>query len=225
MSGLVEFISGSIQFLYEMVSKIGLPNYGLAIILFTVIVKLLMFPLTAQQVRSMKRIQELQPKVKEIQNKYKKEPQKSQQAIMELYQREKVNPLSGCLPLLLQMPILFALFSALRTFFDPVAHPPYVVLEHAKFIWIPSLGQPDPYYILAFLAAAFTYLQQKVSMPATGDQTQRTMLILMPLFMGWIAATFPAGLSLYWVIYSVISALEQVIIKRQPQGVKEEAKG
>jgi len=205
-------------------SSLGIPNYGLAIIIFTIAVKLLMFPLTAQQIRSMKKMQELQPKVQEIQKKYKDSPQKSQQMVMELYQKEKVNPFSGCLPLLIQMPILFALFSALRTFFDPVQHPPYVNLEHANFFWISNLGSPDP-FVLPVLAAVFTYLQQTVSMPAGQDQTQKTMLYVMPIFMGWISRSFPAGLALYWVVYSIVSALEQLVLKRKPKVVKEEAKG
>lgn len=226
MSGLVNSISQLLQWLYNVSSSLGIPNYGLAIIIFTVVVKLAMFPLTAQQVRSMKKMQELQPKVKEIQKKFKDNPQKSQQMVMELYQKEKVNPFSGCLPLLIQMPILFALFSALRTFFDPVQHPAYVNLDHANFFWISNLGSPDP-YVLPLLAALFTFLQQKVSMPggAGQDQTQKTMLYVMPVFMGWISRSFPAGLALYWVIYSVVSALEQMILKRKPRVVKEEAMG
>ncbi|MDS1029834.1 YidC/Oxa1 family membrane protein insertase [Bacillota bacterium LX-D] len=222
MSILVNFISDSIQFFYNITAISGIPNYGFAIILFTVFIKLLLFPLTSIQVKSMRAMQELQPKLKEIQTKYKNDQQKAQQAMMELYQKNKVNPFSGCLPLLVQMPILFALFTALRTFFDPKLHPAYVNLEHATFFWIPNLGVPDPLYILPILAAVFTFVQQKASTPNNTDPTQKTMLYIMPLFMGWIAKSFASGLALYWVVYSIVSALEQFLLKKQRIVAKEE---
>lgn len=221
MSVLVEFLSNTIQFFYTLTAKAGIPNYGLAIILFTILVKIILFPLTRSQIKSMRAMQEIQPKLKEIQEKHKNNPQKAQQLMLELYQKNGVNPFSGCLPLLIQMPILFALFSALRNFFDPQLHPAYVNLEHASFFWITNLGSPDP-IILPILAAVFTFLQQKVSTSSNVDQTQKTMLYVMPIFMGWIARNFPAGLALYWVVYSIISGLEQLILRRQPVAAKEE---
>ncbi|MGI9860639.1 YidC/Oxa1 family membrane protein insertase [Moorella naiadis] len=222
MSILVDFLSQSIQFLYNITRTIGIPNYGLAIILFTVVVKVILYPLTYRQLRSMRRMQELQPKVQELQKKYKGNPQKSQQAMMELYQKEGVNPLGGCLPLLIQMPILFALFSALRNFFNPVLNPA-VDMAHANFLWVTNLGQPDP-YILPILVAIGTFFQQKVSMVASSsqDQTQKTMLYVMPLVIGWMSRNFSAGLSLYWVTFSLMGILEQWLIRRQPHLVKEE---
>ena len=175
MSFLVNILSQLIQYLYNLTAAIGIPNYGLAIILFTIVIKLLLFPLTSMQIRSMRVMQELQPQLQEIQKKYKNDPQKSQQAMMELYQKHKVNPFSGCLPLLAQMPILYALFSALRNFFSPENHPAYVNMEHASFLWIPNLGQPD-LYILPILAVIFTFLQQKLSSPTGVDQTQNHAL-------------------------------------------------
>ncbi|KYH33757.1 YidC/Oxa1 family membrane protein insertase [Neomoorella mulderi] len=222
MNILVDFLSQSIQFLYNITRMMGIPNYGLAIILFTILVKVILFPLTYRQLRSMKRMQEIQPKVQELQKKYKGNPQKAQQAMMELYQKEGVNPLGGCLPLLVQMPILFALFSALRTFFDPVHHPAYVELSHANFLWVSNLGQPDP-YILPILVALGTFFQQKVSMVGGNqDQTQRTMLVVMPLVIGWMSRSFSAGLSLYWVTFSLMGILEQWFVRRKPHLVKEE---
>lgn len=221
MSVLVEFISNAIQFFYTLTASAGIPNYGLAIIIFTVMVKLLLFPLTRSQINSMRAMQEIQPKIREIQEKHKNNPQKAQQLMLELYQKNGVNPFSGCLPLLIQMPILFALFSALRKFFDPQLHPAYVNLDHASFFWINNLGSPDP-VILPILAVIFTFLQQKLSTPGSVDQTQKTMLYIMPIFMGWIARSFPAGLALYWVVYSIISGLENYILRRQPVAAKEE---
>ncbi|MEW6662586.1 MAG: YidC/Oxa1 family membrane protein insertase [Bacillota bacterium] len=195
----------------------------MAIVIFTVLLKIVMFPLTVKQVNSMKKMQELQPKIQEIQKKHKDNPQKSQQMVMEIYQKEKVNPFAGCLPLLVQMPILFALFSALRTFFDPAVHPE-VNLQHANFLWISNLGEPD-LYILPLLAAGATFAQQWFSMVNKNDHTQKTFLYIMPIFMGWISRSFPSGLALYWVVYSVVSAVEHLLIRRNTGVVKEAAKG
>lgn len=215
MAFLENLLSQLIQFLYNLTAAIGIPNYGIAIIIFTIIIKLLLLPLTTMQVRSMRAMQEIQPKVAEIQKKYKNDPEKANQAVMELYQKHRVNPFSGCLPLLIQMPILYALFAALRNFFSPENHPAYVNMEHAKFLWIPNLGQPDP-YILPILAMIFTFLQQRINSPAGNvDQTQKTMLYVMPLFMGWISRSFPAGLAIYWIVYSIMSALEQLFLRRK----------
>lgn len=223
MSILVNFILDIIQTLYGFTSSLGIPNYGLAIVIFTVLLKIVMFPLTVKQVNSMKKMQELQPKIQEIQKKHKDNPQKSQQMVMEIYQKEKVNPFAGCLPLLVQMPILFALFSALRTFFDPAVHPE-VNLQHANFLWISNLGEPD-LYILPLLAAGATFAQQWFSMVNKNDHTQKTFLYIMPIFMGWISRSFPSGLALYWVVYSVVSAVEHLLIRRNTGVVKEAAKG
>jgi YidC/Oxa1 family membrane protein insertase len=223
LSILVDFISDTIQTLYGFTGSLGIPNYGLAIIIFTVLLKIIMLPLTVKQVKSMGKMQELQPRIQEIQKKHKDNPQKSQQMVMEIYQKEKVNPFAGCLPLLVQMPILFALFSALRYFFDPAVHPE-VQMEHATFIWITNLGQPD-LYILPLLTAVATFAQQWFSMVNKNDQTQKTFLYIMPVFMGWISRSFPSGLALYWVVYSVVSAVEYLLIRRSTGIAKEAAKG
>lgn len=220
-AALVDFISQVIQFFYIVTQKIGIPNYGLAIILFTIVVKIVLYPLTHKQMVAMRKMQELQPKIKEIQKKYKNDPQKSQQAMMELYQKHGANPFSGCWPLLIQMPILIALFTSLRTFFDPMKHPEYVNLVHAKFLWIKNLGEADP-FILPIIVAVSTFLQQKVT-TTSQDQTQKTMLYVMPLFLGWVSRSFPAGLALYWVIFSIVGAIQQVYINKKPTVAKEEA--
>ncbi|GAW93650.1 YidC/Oxa1 family membrane protein insertase [Calderihabitans maritimus] len=222
-SSLVDFISQSIQFFYIITDKIGIPNYGLAIILFTVAVKIILYPLTYKQMKAMRKMQELQPKVKEIQEKYKKNPQKSQEELMKLYKEHGANPFAGCWPLLIQMPILIALFRSLQVFFDPTKHPDYVNLAHAKFLWIDNLGNPDP-LLLPILVGVTQYLQQKVTSPNIQDQTQKTMLYMMPIMLAVISRGFPAGLSLYWVVFSVVGAVQQIIINRQPLAVKEEVR-
>ncbi|AFV10277.1 membrane protein OxaA [Thermacetogenium phaeum DSM 12270] len=215
-NNIVQGFSEIIQAFYLATVWMKIPSYGLAIILFTIAVKIVLFPLTRLQMNSMRAMQELQPKIKEIQERYKNKPEKAQQAVMQLYKEKGVNPMSGCLPLLIQMPIIFALFSSLRLFFDPKLHPPYVDLTKAGFLWIENLGQPDP-IILPLLTVVVTFAQQFfTSMTASGkiDPTQRTMLIIMPLFIGWIARTLPAGLTLYWVVFSLFSAVETLVIRR-----------
>lgn len=220
-SSFVSLISHLIQYFYLGTVWLKIPSYGLAIILFTIFIKLVLFPLTLKQIRSMRVMQELQPKIKNIQERYKGQPEKANQMVMELYKEEGANPFSGCLPLLIQMPVLFALFSSLRDFFNPVKHPAYVDLSRAGFLWIKNLGEmtkiADPYFILPILTVLATFLQQYITSKATSgkiDQTQRTMMIMMPLFVGWMATTFPAGLALYWVVYSLVSFAEMFAIGR-----------
>jgi YidC/Oxa1 family membrane protein insertase len=220
---LVNGIAAMLSFFYGITKALGIPSYGLAIIFLTLVIKIVLYPLSYKQMHSMKKMQDIQPKVKELQEKYKKNPEKANQAIMELYKENKVNPMSGCLPLLVQMPILIALFQALRDFVyvDPAA---------AKFLWVPHLKDPDPYYIIPVLVALTTYLQSKVTTPASGDnpaaeQTQKMMLYFMPLFIGYISLNFPAGLGIYWTFFSIFGALQQLYINRQPAMQKGEVGG
>lgn len=214
---LVKGMAWLINFFYGLTQTVGVPSYGLAIILFTIVIKTVLYPLTVKQMRSLKMTQLLQPKVKEIQDKYSKDQQKAQQLIMELYKENGANPLAGCLPILLQMPIFIALFNALRDF-------KYINPEHAQFLWIPTLSHKDPYFILPILAAAATFTQQKLSTTNPQDPTQKSMLYVMPVMFGWFASTVPAGLALYWVIFSVVGTVQQYFINKQPVALKEDGK-
>jgi YidC/Oxa1 family membrane protein insertase len=218
MEFLREFMTSAINFFYNITEAIHLPSYGLAIILFTIVFKMVLLPLTLKQMKSAQAMKVLSPKIKEVQEKYKKDPQKAQQAMLELYKQYNVNPMAGCLPLLIQMPILYALFAALREFKYPTE-------EAAQFLWIPSLSEADPYYILAIVAAVATFVQMKMTM-ANQDQTQKVMLYSMPLIFGWMSATFPSGLGLYWVFFTIVGALQQYFINKQPlvEEIKEEPK-
>lgn len=206
---LVNGMSSLIDWLYNATISAGIPNYGIAIILLTVLIKLVMFPLTQKQMVSMRRMSEIQPKIKEIQEKYKsKDPQKMQQKIMEIYKENNVNPLAGCLPILVQMPILIALYQALYKF-DFLNH------AHAKFLWVADLSRVYPIsftnpenLLLPLLAGGTTYLQTKLTTSST-DQTQRMMLYMMPFFIGWICTTVPAGLALYWTTFNVLGFAQQ----------------
>ncbi len=201
----VQWFADAIHYLYGITELMGVPNYGLAIIFMTIIIKLIMFPLTQKQMRSMRGMQELQPKMKYIQEKYKDDPQLMQTKIMGMYKEHGVNPFGGCLPLIVQMPIFIALFQSLYRF-------EFRDMAHAGFLWVPNIGNPDPYYLLAVLAAGTTYLQQRLAMVDTKDPTQRIMLYMMPVFMAWIAATFPAGLPLYWVTFNFLGILQQLYV-------------
>lgn len=206
---IVDFITSALNYLYHVTESMGVPSYALAIILLTLLLKLALFPLTQKQMKSMRAMQVLQPKLKEIQEKYKqKDPKKMQELTMQMYKDNKVNPLAGCLPLLLQMPILIALFKALLDFDfkDP---------EHAGFLWITSLSHTDHLYILPLLAGLTTFMQARLT-TSTADQTQRMMLYMMPVFIIWISTTVPSGLVLYWIVFNFAGFAQQYYVNKQP---------
>ncbi len=211
-------ITALINWLYGLTLAVGVPSYGLAIILVTILIKIVLHPLTRIQMRSMAQMSQLQPEIKRIQDAYGKDKQKMQQKIMELYKERKVNPMSGCLLLLVQLPILIALYRALWDF-------PYLNPEHAGFLWIENLSLRDPLFILPVLAAVTTFVQVKLSMALSAntgnpaqESMQKIMLTVMPLFIGWISATLPAGLSVYWVTFNVVGSIQQVLINKQLLG-------
>ena len=198
---LVVFVQFFLETFYNFTSTMGFHSYGFAIILLTIFIKALMYPLTKKQVQSMKAMQDLQPKLKKIQEQYKGNPQMMQQQMTELYKSAGVNPLAGCLPLLIQMPILMGMFYALQGYTYPTA-------ESEVFFWIHSLSAPDPLYILPLLSAATTWYQQKQT---TGEQNaqMKMMMIFMPIFIGWISINFAAGLVLYWVTMNIVQIAQQ----------------
>ncbi|MCM2678091.1 membrane protein insertase YidC [Echinimonas agarilytica] len=181
-------------------------NWGLAIIVVTIVIKTFLYPLTKKQYESMGRMRVLQPKVKALQERYGEDKQKMQQAMMELYKKEKVNPLGGCLPLLLQMPIFIALYWVLLE---------SVELRHAGFmLWITDLSVQDPYYVLPLLMGASMFLMQKLSPTTVADPMQQKVMMFMPVLMTFLFITFPAGLVLYWVVSNLITIAQQTMINR-----------
>ena len=180
-------------------------GWGMAIIFLTVLVKVVLFPLSLSQIRSMEGMKKIQPQLKEIQDKYKKNPEEQQRRMMELYQKNKVNPLGGCLPLLLQLPILWALFSVLRT---PENY--NIDFTNAVFLTM-DLTKSHSYWLLAVISGASSFLQQKMTTVQTADSSQTTMMYFMPIFMGWITYTLKAGIGLYWVASTVLGILQQWI--------------
>lgn len=180
-------------------------NYGLAIILLTAGIKLLFVPLTHKSYVSMRGLQEIQPKVAALQKKYKDDRQKLQKELMELYRKHKVNPLGGCLPMVLQIPVFIALFNIFYTTIE---------LRHAPFVlWIRDLSDKDPYYILPIIMGVSMVVQQKLQ-PTTMDPMQAKIMLFLPVLFTYFFLYFPSGLVLYWLVNNVLSILQQYITAR-----------
>jgi len=190
-------------------------NLGWALVIFSILSKILLMPLTIKSTDSMRKMQELNPKIKEIREKFKDKPEVMNKKVMELYKKEKVNPLSGCLPLLLQMPFFFALYSAFINSID---------LWQAPFIlWINDLSLPDTVFqisgfninILPIIMTVTTFLQQKMT-PGSDSSQQQMFVKLMPLIFIVIFWNMPSGLIIYWIMQNVLQVLHQVYINRKP---------
>ena len=205
MDFLSNIVKQVITVLYNFTDSVGFANYGLAIVIMTVIVKLILYPLSKKQIESTKAMMELQPKMKAIQEKYKDDKQRLNMELANLYKSEGVNPLAGCLPLVVQMPIMIGIFYGIRDFH--YAGP-------SNFLWMESISNPDPTYILPVLSALTTFIQSKQTMPDTGNPQNKIMLYFMPLFIGYISLTFPAGLVLYWVIMNIMQIGQQFLMER-----------
>jgi len=186
-------------------------NWGFAIILLTVAVKVALYPLTLQSTKQMEAMQKLQPKLEAIQKKLKDQPDKLQKETMDLYKSEGVNPLGGCLPMLLQIPIFLALFFALTS-------PEFRAIlstagSRAQILWIGNLSKPDATYILVALIALSTYWSS-ITMPGAAKQ-QKSMIYFMPAFIAFISIKFPAGVQLYWVVQNLLTVAQQLYILRK----------
>lgn len=181
-----------------------IPNYGIAIIILTILIRLITFPLQWKSFKSMKKMQKIQPDLQKIREKYKDEPQKLQSETMELFKRAGANPLSGCLPLLLQMPFFFAIYKVLYS---------AVELVDAPFVaWIVDLSVKDPYYVLPVLMTISMFLQQKLTPQSTMDPTQQKVMLLMPIIFGFIMHSLPAGLVLYIFVSTIFGLLQQLFV-------------
>jgi len=214
MNFLSKMMLDILQFFYA----IGGHNYGLAIIWLTIAVNMALYPLTLSSVKQMAAMNRIQPKLKKLQEKLKDKPQEMQKEIMDLYKSEGVNPLGGCLPVLLKIPFFLALFWALysKEFTALIT----ATGENIGFLWLADITKPDPLKILPVLIGLTTYLMQK-SMPATGDQA-KLMMWMMPLFIMFISFNFPAGVQIYWIVSNGIGAIQQFYIMR---GSPKEEKG
>ena len=197
-------------------------SYGLSIIMLTIIVKGLFWRLTNKSTESMKKMSALSPKMKEINAKYKDNPQVKQQEIMKLYRENGVNPIAGCLPLFLQMPVFIALFNALRGAIE---------LRHSEFLWIADLSRPDTIFTisaigldirpLAIAWAISMVIQQKV-VPSTADPAQKKIMMFMPVFMLFVCYGMPSGLTLYWTFSTMMSILQYYLNNKKSAGKEKE---
>lgn len=218
---IVDGMTNLLNILYSFCASVGLPNYGVAIILLTVIIKTIIYPLTYKQMASMRKTVTLQPKIKALQAKHKGNKEKANAAVMELYKEHKVNPMGGCLPILVQLPIFWALYSTLRDF--PYGDAAASAHWFLGFDLTVTYGFVFTFHLLLpIFAAATTYLQTRLTSPNTTDPTQKTMLYMMPLFFAYISATVPAGLALYWVTMNVVSIFQQLYINRKLASLNKE---
>lgn len=221
---LLRPISKGILWIFVNLRKV-IPNYGWVLIIFSLLIKILLHPLTSKSMQSMKEMQKLQPKIEELRLKYKNDPQKMSAEQMKLYKEHGVNPMGGCLPLLLQMPILIALFTVFRTTIE---------LRHAPFIWwITDLSAPDTIYTLPFsipiygrhvnilpmIMALSTILQQKISGSTSSNPQQKMMMYLMPVMFFFMFNQFPSGLNLYYTLFNILTVLQQkyIPVKAKPR--------
>lgn len=194
-------------------------SYGLGIIIVTIIVRLVLLPLNVKQLKSSKAMQDVQPELKELQKKYSSKDantqQKLQKETMALFQSHGVNPLAGCLPIFVQMPVLIAIYHAISRTEEIKLH---------DFLWF-QLGQPDPYFILPIIAAGATFLQQKLMMagsPAGQNPQMLVMMYVMPIMIGVFAVFFPSALALYWVVGNIFMVAQTIFI-RKPMMKKDDA--
>ena len=186
-------------------------NWGWSIIVLTILIKMVLYPLQHKWMVSMKNIQRVQPKMEAIKQKYKKhrtdpeQRQKMNTEMMKLYQQEGINPAGGCFPMLIQFPIFIG-------FYNLLSHA--IELRHAPFmLWIQDLSAKDPYYITPILMTAAMFVQQLIT-PTTADPAQRRMFLIMPIVFGWIFKEFPSGLVLYWLVQNILTIVQQMLMNR-----------
>ena len=195
---LVKPLLKTLQFFYNITG-----NYGWSIIFLTVIIKIIFFPLTHKSFKSMRGLQKIQPYVKVIQERNKDDRQKMNEEMIDLYRKHKVNPMGGCLPMLLQIPVFIALYHAL--FFS-------IELRGAPFIgWIKDLSVADPYYVTPVLMGMTMFLQQKMT-PSVGDPVQQKIMMFLPVLFTFLFISFPAGLVIYWTINNLLTIAQQYYI-------------
>lgn len=212
---IINLLIKGFEGLHELVFKV-IPNvnlsYGLTIILAIIIIKLVTLPLYIKQVKTTKILQKIQPELQKIQTKYKSDPQKQQQQILQLYKDYKINPLSGCLPTFIQLPILLL-------FFQLFLRLPGLHENTISFLWIPNLAAKDPYFILPILAVATGFLQGKLSIPVSEDnkaqaQQSRVMNIVLSVMLGVFTISVSSAVGIYYVFSNIISIIISVAINK-----------
>jgi YidC/Oxa1 family membrane protein insertase len=180
-------------------------NWGWAIILMTMLIQAALFPLTYKSLKAQAAMRRLQPEITRLQQRYAKDAQKLNVEMMELYKKNGANPIGGCLPMVLQMPVFISLYNSLRSSWELHAAP--------WMFWIKDLSARDPYYILPVVMGGLMYGQNKLNAQAGGDPTQQQMMTWMPVIFTFMFLKFPAGLVLYWLTNSLANALVQIALK------------
>lgn len=237
-NAFVLFLEQILLTFYNWFAGAGLPgSAGLAIILFTIVARLVILPLTIKSLQSTRKMQELQPLMKELQRKYGKDPQKLQEETMKLYREHKVNPAGGCLPMFLQLPIFLGVYQAVisLTRVSSAEHAAGAMARALSenginatlpetlgqpqlaggFLWLTDLGRTDPLYILPILSVVFQLMVQLMATPRIQDPQQKAMsqsMLVLPIVFGYIGFTFPSGAVLYWVVGSILSVIQQYVI-------------
>lgn len=192
-----------LHFFYDYVG-----NYGVAIILLTVLIKIIFWPLSHKSYKSMEQMKKIQPQLSKLREKYKDDRQKMNEEMMQLYKTYKVNPAGGCLPMLVQIPVFFGLYQALLHSIE-LRHAAFITyLPFTNMIWLADLSAKDPFYITPLIMGATMFLQQKMT-PAPGDPTQAKIMLLMPVIFTFMFLNFPSGLVVYWLVNNVISIAQQ----------------
>ncbi|KGX93676.1 OxaA precursor [Pontibacillus halophilus JSM 076056 = DSM 19796] len=197
--------------LMKYVANVTGDNFGLSIVIVTLIIRLVLLPLNIKQLKSSKGMQAIQPELQALREKYSSKDQQTQQKLqqetMQLFQKHGVNPLAGCLPLIVQMPILIAFYHAIVRTQEINAH---------SFLWF-ELGEPDPFFLMPLIAALTTFLQQKLMMAGNGAAAQqpqmKVMLYVLPIMIGVFALNFPAALALYWVVGNIFMIAQTYFVR------------
>ncbi|NLZ43732.1 MAG: YidC/Oxa1 family membrane protein insertase [Clostridia bacterium] len=215
--GLSIILARILQFFHEVLGV----EWGWAIILLTVLIKILLFPTSISQFRSMEKMKKIQPLYQKLQEKYKNDPQELQKKTMELYKAHNVNPLGGCLPILIQLPFLVGLFTMLN-------NPDKYGIDMSNAVFLGMNLLQSGYIPLGIVSGVTTFLQQKMTPTAGADSSQSTMMYIMPFFIGWLTITLKAGVGLYWTASTILGIAQQWVINRfilAKESPKEELSG
>ncbi len=203
--GIFTIIAKPLLWFLRLTNKVT-GNFGIDIIILSVLIKIIFLPLTQISFKSMKEMQKVQPEMNRLKEQYKNDKARLQQEIMLLYKRRKINPMSGCLPMLIQIPVFIALYNALQNGIE---------MRHAHFfLWITDLSAKDPIYITPLIMGATMVIQQKMT-PTAADPTQAKMFLLMPVMFTFLFLNFPSGLVLYWLINNVLSIAHQYYLNKK----------
>ncbi|MCI7145360.1 MAG: YidC/Oxa1 family membrane protein insertase [Clostridiales bacterium] len=214
-----------LDFLYNVVG-----NYGITIIIFTVFVKLCIYPLYIKQTKSTAVMSEMQPKIREIQNRYANDQEMMNIKLQELYKEEKFNPMGGCLPMLIQMPIIMGLFALLRNPLRYITKDDMIFAFHEPFLWIDDLSQPDP-WVLPIIAGVATFIAFTMNRALQDSGTAATqqsgammkmMQYIFPIMILWMAKSFPSGLALYWAVSQIIQIFFNIHMQTMRKKIKRE---